>query len=54
MGNYRGGIRKNCQSDFSAIILPKMLTFCSYRHRKLGTFFVSKKALAFIFQSFGI
>ncbi|WP_275670462.1 MULTISPECIES: hypothetical protein [Okeania] len=22
-GNYRGGSRKNCQSDFSAIIIPK-------------------------------
>ncbi|NEN92821.1 MAG: hypothetical protein F6K48_29560 [Okeania sp. SIO3H1] len=22
-GNYRGGSRKNCKSDFSAIIIPK-------------------------------
>ena len=54
MGNYRGGSRKNCQSDFSAIILPKMLTFCSYIHRKLGIFFVPQNALAFICQSFWI
>ena len=26
-GNERGGRSKNCQSDFSAILWPKILTF---------------------------
>ncbi|NEO56081.1 MAG: hypothetical protein F6K54_25205 [Okeania sp. SIO3B5] len=44
-GNYRGGSRKNCKSDFSAIISPKILALCSYLDRKACTFFDQKRHL---------